>query len=319
MKAYILRDKKIKLEEVEIPKIGANQVLIKTKALSLNPVDYKVTQGAFNLETPRIVGHDVAGEVVAIGENVSHLKEGERVFGMVNIFKTGAFAEYVCVDSAIVSRIPEHLSYKEVAGIPCAGLTAWQAINEKINLRPNQTIFITGGGGGVAGYAIQFAKLKGASVITTASKDFDRIRSLGADYIINYKEKDVAKEVMRLTNDRGVDYIINNISSKDIEQYTSVLRYNGIIVGIAGIPKTYPFPPFTKAAGIIEVALGAVYTSGDVQQMQEIAQTGEQIASLIAEGKINPNITQEIVFNEIPKGLNRFAEGRSGGKMVVSL
>jgi len=317
MKAYILKDKKIKLEEVDVPKIESNQVLIKMKAASLNPVDYKITQGAFNLDTPRIIGHDVAGDITAIGKDVAHLTVGDRVFGMVNIFKTGAFAEYVCMDGGIVSRIPENVSYHEAASIPCAGLTAWQATNEKINLKPNQTIFITGGGGGVAGYAIQFATLKGATVITTASRDFDRIHQLGADYIIDYKKSDVVKEVLRLTHDKGVDYIINNISSKDIEKYTSVLRYNGIIVGIAGIPKEYPYAPFTKGAGVIEVALGAVYTAGDTRHFQEIARAGEKIANLIGEGKISPNITQEIAFYDIPKGLNWFAEGKSKGKMVV--
>lgn len=318
MKAYILNNKKINVEEIDIPEIGVNQVLIKMKAVSLNPVDFKISQGAFNLDTPRMVGHDVAGDIVARGKNVSHLAEGERVFGMVNIFQTGAFAEYVIMDSEIVSRIPKQVSYQEVAGIPCAGLTAWQAINEKINLRPNQTIFITGGGGGVAGYAIQFAKLKGATVITTASRDFDRIHKLGADYIIDYKKSDVVKEVMRLTHNKGVDYIINNVSSKDIEQYTPLLRYNGIIVGIAGIPKEYPYAPFAKAAGVIEVALGAVYKAGDTQHFEEIARTGEKIANLIADKKINPNITQEITFSEIPEVLNWFNEGKSRGKIVAS-
>ncbi|UII80341.1 zinc-binding dehydrogenase [Flagellimonas sp. CMM7] len=318
MKAYILRDKNIALEDVAVPEIGDNDVLIKTKAFSLNPVDYKVTQGAFGLETPRIIGHDIAGEVAAIGKNVSHIAVGDRIFGMVNIFKTGAFAEYVVMHSAIVSRIPEGLSYKDAAAISCAGLTAWQAIDQKINLQPGQTVFITAGGGGVGGYAIQFAKLKGANVITTASKDFERIRNLGADFIINYKENAIANEVMRITKDGGVDYIINCISGKDIEQYASLLRYNGIIVGIAGIPKTYPYAPFTKAAGIIEVALGAVYTSGDTQQFQEIARTGEHIANLIKEGKIKTNSTQEITFEEIKEGLQWFSEGKSSGKIVVT-
>lgn len=319
MKAYILESKKLELKEIAKPEIKANQVLIKTKAISLNPVDYKVTQGTFNLSTPRIVGIDVAGEVIETGKDVTEIKIGDSVFGMINIFETGSFAEYVAVDSEVLSIMPENLTFRDASTIPCAGVTAWQAINEKVNIRQGQTVFITAGGGGVGGFAIQFAKRLGAKVITSASKDFDRILKLGADYIINYKASDVADEIMQITNNKGVDYIINCISSTDIVRLAKVLRFNGVIVGITGIPGEYPYAPFSKAAGLIEVALVAAYTGGDKESLREVAIAGERIAELMVTGEVSANITKEFTFPQLNEGLQLFAESKSSGKIVVML
>lgn len=319
MKAYILHEKTLRLSEIETPTPQAHQVLIKAKAISLNPVDYKVTQGTFKLETPRVIGIDVAGEVTHVGSGVEGIQPGNRVCAMVNIFETGSFAELVCVDSAAVSKIPDTLDFAHAATIPCAGITAWQAIMEKINLRKGQTVFITAGGGGVGGFAIQFAKRMGATVITTASQDFERIQKLGADYIINYKESDIAQAVKDITQGQGADYMVNCISADDIVKHANILRFNGCIVGITGIPEKYPYAPFSKAAGLIEVALVAAYTGGDTNSLREVAVAGSQIATLMAEGKITANISQVFDFENLPLGLKLFAEGKSSGKIIVKV
>ena len=215
--------------------------------------------------------------------------------------------------------MPENLTFRDASTIPCAGITAWQAINEKVNIRQGQTVFITAGGGGVGGFAIQFAKQLGAKVITSASKDFDRIKKLGADYIINYKELDVATEIMQITNNKGVDYIINCISAANIVSLAHVLRFNGVIVGITGIPGEYPYAPFSKAAGLIEVALVAAYTGGDRESLREVAIAGESIAKLMAAGEVTANITKEFTFPQLNEGLQLFAESKSTGKIIVTL
>lgn len=318
MKAYILENKKLELKEISKPEIKANQVLIKTKAISLNPVDYKVTQGAFNLSTPRIVGIDVAGEVIETGKGVTGIKIGDSVFGMVNIFESGSFAEYVAVDSEVLSTMPMNLSFQDASTIPCAGITAWQAIMQKTHIRQGQTVFVTAGGGGVGGFAIQFAKRLGVTVITSASKDFERIKKLGADNIINYKESDVASEIMRITSNKGVDYIINCISAADIVSLAHVLRFNGVIVGITGIPREYPYAPFSKAAGLMEVALVAAYSGGDRESLREVAMAGERIAELMVTGEVSANISKEFTFAQLNEGLQMFAQSKSSGKIVVT-
>ncbi|PWJ40877.1 zinc-binding dehydrogenase [Sediminitomix flava] len=318
MKAYVLQVEGLKLKEINKPLIKSNQVMIATKAISLNPVDYKVTQGTFDLKRPITIGIDVAGEIVEIGDNVSSVKLGDRVCAMVNIFETGSFADFVVVDSEILTILPSDVSYLDASTIPCAGITAYQAIHEKVNIRSGQTVFITAGGGGVGGFAIQFAKQRGATVITSASGDFDRIRELGADYIINYKEEDISTKIMEITQGKGVDYFINSISASDIEKYAAILRFNGSIVGITGIPEKYPFIPFTKAAGISEVALVATYNTNDKDSLREVAKAGEQIAEWISKGEISTNITTEIRFEQIPEALEWFERGKTKGKVVVN-
>ncbi len=319
MKAFVLNEKKLELHAVAKPEIKANQVLIKTKSISLNPVDYKVTQGAFNLSTPRIIGIDVAGEVIEIGADVADIVVGDKVFGMVNIFETGSFAEFVAMDSEALSLMPEGLSYQDAATLPCAGITAWQAIMEKINLRKGQTIFITSGNGAVGNFAIQLAKFKGATVITSASKNFEELKSLGADYVIDYKQTDVKEGILSVTNGKGVDYIINSRSGVDIEQLAEALRFNGAIVGIAGIPKQYPFKPFTKAAGVSEVALVAAYSGGDKESLREISLAGKQLADLVASKAVKTSINTVLGFEQIPHGLELISKGEADGKIVIHL
>ena len=318
MKAYILNDKQLVLQKTQKPELKANQILVKTRAVSLNPVDYKVIRGAFNLPTPRIIGIDVAGEVVEIGKDVDNFKTGNRVCAMVNIFETGSFADYVAIDANVASKLPDEISYEDASTIPCAGITAWQAINDKINLQAGQMVFITGGNGGVGSFAIQFAKRKGAKVITTASKNFEYLKKLGADFIINYKEDDIAEKVMIFTKGNGVDYFINSVSAQDIEQYASLLRFNGTIIGITGIPDKYPFTPFSKAAGMAEVALIAAYTGGDKESLKEVALAGEQLAELIADGTIKTSVSKTVTFEQLPAALQLLAEEKVNGKIVVS-
>lgn len=171
----------------------------------------------------------------------------------------------------------------------------------------------------MGGYAIQFAKKKGAYVITSASKDFERISKLGADEIINYKKQDVLEEVLKRTENRGVDFMIDSISKENIAQHREMLRFNGMIVGITGLPEKYLYPPFSKAAGMVEVALVAAYTNGDNSILTEIAAVGSEIAHGIAEGKYETNIGCTIDFKDIPEGLDKLSGGRISGKLVAIL
>lgn len=323
MKAWILKEinseKKLVLENIDEPSIKQNEVKIKVKAISLNPVDYKVTQGAFNLSTPSVVGIDAAGEIVKIGKNVSNeLKVGDKVFSLINIYDTGSFAEFVSVDSSAISKMPLGLSFEDASTIPCAGITAWQAIMNKINIKAGHRVYISAGGGGVGNFAIQLAKLKGAEVITTASKDFNRLKNFGADHIINYKEESVYDKIMQITNNEGVEHSINMVPSSRLDD-TKFIRHNGSFVCITGLLQEAPFPPFTKALTIAEVAIVAAYTSGDKKSLLELAKDGEKIAELLKEGKLKSVITSEINFDDLNKELEKIADGHVSGKIVVKM
>ena len=323
MKAWILEQIKtpelLQLKEVSKPVINENEVLIETRALSLNPVDYKITQGAFNLPTPRCIGVDVSGVVVETGGKVTSLTKGDRVCGLVNIFKAGGFAEYVPVDAGVLTKLPEDLSFEDASVIPCAGITAWQACVQKINIRPGQIIFIASGGGGVGSFAIQLAKQQGAKVITAASKEHERLKALGADVVIDYHKTDVVKEVIRLTDGRGVDYILGMVSSVHTAGLAPMLRFNGCMVCITGLPQAYPFPSFTKSYGMQEVALIAAYSGGDQQSLTELAEAGTSLARLLSERKLTASILEKFSFGDLSQGLHKLAQGHASGKIVVVL
>ena len=319
MKAWIFNKEKIEIKDIDKPILLENEVLIKTKAISLNPVDYKITKGAFGLSTPRVIGIDVAGVIEEVGSNCNKELLKKRVIALVDIFTSGSFSEYVRVDKNIITEIPNEVTFEEASTIPCAGVTAYQAVKEKINIRKKQTVFITVGNGSVGKFAIQLAKLQGAKVIVSANSDIEKLKEIGADYIIDYKNEDIHDRVNEITNNKGVDYIVDMLSSDNISENVDLLRFNGSIVGITGIPETYPFEPFTKAAGLIEVALAAAYLDRDEDSLKEISIAASELLELVKEKKIKLDISNVIKFEEIDTYLNSFEDNSVKGKIVVKL
>src|SRR5690606_32904139 len=158
----------------------------------------------------------------------------------------------------------------------------------------------TSGGGAVGGFAIQLAKMKGAKVITTASTNLDRIYKLGADHIIDYTTENIHERVMEITRGEGVEVVIDMISPKSAEENSQLLRYNGALVTIAGRLKENPFPGFSKAIVLVEIAIGGVYPAGDERSLRELGAAGKQMAEWIAEGKISAMITESMMFEKLP-------------------
>jgi NADPH:quinone reductase len=321
MKAWILNqtntDELLQLQEVDAPVCRPHEVKIRMMAASLNPVDYKLTRGAFGLPLPRVVGIDAAGIITEVGAEAGNWRVGDPVFGLVDIFSTGSFAEYVCLDGRAASSLPYGLSFEAASTLPCAGITAWQAIWSRLPLQSGQRVFISAGGGAVGGFAIQLAKMKGAEVITSASKHFDRIRTLGADHIVDYKNEQVADRVKEITAGEGVEHVIDAVSGVSAAQHCELVRYGGSLTCVAGRPKEYPLPPFTRAVSIAEIALGAVYRHGDPRSLAEISAAGRFLATLMVEKKLNPMISRTIGFGEIPEGLRAVSRFEANGKIVV--
>jgi NADPH:quinone reductase-like Zn-dependent oxidoreductase len=220
----------LKLVDCDVPEPADGEVLIKVHATSLNYRDHAVVTGKYFggvLQRDTVPLSDGAGEVVKIGANVSRFQEGDRVAGCffqgwvdgvpdptrlmaLGSPADGMLAEYVVLHEDGVVGIPEHLSYEEAACLPCAGLTAWNALMESGSIRAGQTMLALGTGG-VSIFALQFAKMSGARVIITSSDDNKLVRAkeLGADDTINYKSTpDWDEEVMKLTNGRGVDHVV---------------------------------------------------------------------------------------------------------------
>lgn len=198
MKAYLLnrygKKEKLQLTNIAEPIVGQKDVLVQVYATAVNLLDSKIKAGEFKLflpyKFPLTLGHDAAGVVVKIGSGVKQFKVGDEVYARPSDHRIGTFAEYISMNENDVALKPKNLTMEEATSIPLVGLTAWQALVEKANLKKGQKIFIQAGSGGVGTFAIQLAKHLGATVATTTSTaNVDLVKSLGADIVIDYKKK----------------------------------------------------------------------------------------------------------------------------------
>ncbi len=302
------------------PQMAADEIVIKVHALGLNPVDFKLVEhhnSAWNY--PHILGLDAAGEIVDVGSNnPKNFKIGERVFFHSDLSKDGVFAEYAKSKYNNVARIPDKVTYEEAAAILCSGLTAYQAIYRKFSLTGKKNILIHAGAGGVGTIAIQLAKLAGLSVITTVSEHKkDIVKSLGADFIIDYKNENVDEQISKITDGAGVDVIINDIGNPEAD--LPRLAYNGNLICILNTPDITHYNLSEHGQGVAALNLGGVHQSGYVNQLNDLSVMAESLADLIADNKLDPVITKIIDFSEIPEGLTELSNHKTIGKIIATL
>lgn len=323
MKALLLQrsgpDRLLSLQEVPSPLPGPGEVRLRVRFSSLNPVDYKYARSGSGLSLPHVLGADAAGEIEAIGEGVSGWSLGDRVMALTNVFRWGGFAEQVIVDARVLSRLPAQLPLQQAGALPCAGLTAWQAVHQKLHLQAGQTVLISAAGGGVGRFAVQMARRVGARVIGTASHQPDQLKALGADAVINYRQEDVAERVLALTDRRGVDAVIDLVSSESATALTHLLRHNGAIVSVVGRPVQGGLPPWGRAISWHDLALGFAYQHGDGDNLRDLARGGELLAGWVACGEIDPQISRSVDLVDVPEALRQMETGTTQGKVVVRL
>lgn len=323
MKALLLHtpgpDYALTLAEVDKPEPGPGEVRLRVAASSINPVDYKFARSGAGLALPHVPGVDAAGTIDAVGPDAGDWQPGQRVIAVTNLYRWGGFAEYVIVDARVLSRIPDSLSFERAAAIPCAGLTAWQAVHQKLHLRAGQTVLVTAAGGGVGGFVVQMARRAGARVIATASREPERVRALGADLVLDYRAGDVAQQVMDATGGRGVDAVIDLVSAGSAAALLPVLRHNGAIVCVVGRPADSQLPAWGKAISVQDVALGFAYQHGDGDNLREIGRAGEIVAGWVADGLVDPVITRTVSLEQAPHALREAEAGATQGKVVIRI
>jgi NADPH:quinone reductase-like Zn-dependent oxidoreductase len=211
--------KVLQIMDVETPIPNDNEVLIRVRAASVNPLDWR-------LKTRR-PGVDVAGEVVAVGKRVSQFKPGDAVFGTCR----GAFAEYACTSEAALVSKPDNLTFEQAACVPIAGLTALQGLRDKGDLQPGQKVLINGAAGGIGTFAVQIAKSLGAEVAGVCStKNVEMVRSLGADLVVDYTREDFTN------SGRHYDLLLDNVGNRTLSAFRRVMTPRGRCV-MAGAPK----------------------------------------------------------------------------------
>lgn len=332
MKAYILdryaKKGALRLGERPDPALRDTDVLIEVYAAGLNQLDSKIRDGEFKpilpYRPPLVLGHDVAGKVVRVGPNARRFKVGDAVYARPRDRRIGTFAEFIAVDEADVALKPANLTMEEAASIPLVGLTAWQVLVKRADLKPGQKVLIHAGSGGVGTVAIQLAKHLGATVATTASAaNADLVRSLGADVFIDYKTQDFAKILS------GYDVVLNSLDGDTLERSLDVLRPGGKLISISGPPD----PAFAKAQGlnaILKLVLGVL--SGKIRRKAAakgidysflfMRADGEQlgrITALIEAGDIRPVLDRTFAFADLNAAFAYIETGRAKGKVVVTV
>jgi NADPH:quinone reductase-like Zn-dependent oxidoreductase len=211
--------KVLEVRDLDRPFPKDNEVLVQVRAASVNPLDWRM-----KTERP---GVDVAGEIVAVGKNVTQFKPGDAVFGGGK----GTFAEYACARESKLAPKPESVSFEQAAAVPIAGMTALQALRDKGHLQPGQKVLINGASGGIGTFAVQLAKFFGAHVTGVCStNNLEMVRLLGADRVIDYTREDFTEDIERY------DLLLDNVGNRELSAMKRVLRPNGKCV-IAGAPK----------------------------------------------------------------------------------
>ena len=227
------------------PLAGPGQVVVDVAAASVNGADWRVRAGQYgNAQFPLILGRDFSGTVAAVGEGVHDLKLGDAVFGVLEAGREGAYAEKLAIAAAIIAKKPDAVSHPEAAAVALAGLTAVISIETTLKLTRGETILIQGGAGGVASFAIQFAKHIGARVITTASAaNLDYVHGLGADEVIDYNAQHFTRAVS------GCDAVFDTVGGEIAQKSFAVLRPGGRAAFIASGAQA-PTPERSDVTGL---------------------------------------------------------------------
>ncbi len=297
------------IRNVDKPAPKENEVLIEVKAISINPVDYKVRQIEDVLtmicqaSCPLVLGWDIAGTVSAVGSKVTQFALGDKVFGMVNFPGVGnAYAEYVAAPADHLAKMPANISFEEAAAATLAALTALQVLEGKV--KKGDRVLIHAGSGGVGHYAIQIAKHYGAHVLTTCSaRNKDFVMSLGADEHIDYRTQafeEVAKDI---------DFVLDSMSGETLTKSLKVMKSGGTIISLPG-------PDFPEG-----VAEEAKERNIDISFML-VASSGEgmnKLSELLGSGAIKSHVSKTFPFIDLDDAHQAVESGRTVGKVVVTV
>ncbi len=321
MKAVIYRNygspEVLRLEEVEKPVPGDDQVLIQVRAASVNPYDWHFMRGSprvirvlTGIGRPRFhgLGADIAGEVMAAGPKVTQFKPGDAVYGMGR----GAFAEFACIDESHLAIKPQDMTFAQAASIPIAGLTALQAVRDKARVQPGQRVLINGAAGGVGTFAVQMAKWMGAEVAGVCStRNLELVRSLGADHVIDYTREDFT------TGSRRYNAILECVGNRPFSTARSVLTSDGAYVGIGGGgPDRSSISLF---GGMLKNTALSWFASQKLTGMMAKANTADLdiISGLVTSGKLTPVIDRQYRLEEVPDAMRYIETGHARGKVVI--
>ncbi len=308
----------LRCEEIEKPVPKPNQVLLKIRAASLNPLDWHYMRGEpyivriiLGLGHPKFtgLGMDVAGEIEAIGAQITQFKPGDAVFGSCR----GAFAEYACTSEAALITKSENVTFEQAAGVRVAAFTALQGLRDKGHIQPGQKILINGASGGVGTFAIQIAKWYGAEVTGVCStRNLELVRSLGADHVIDYTREDFT------TSQNWYDIILDCVGNHSLPACRQVLQPNGRLVMAGGEAGKWMLAAIGRT-----ITAKAISTFSSQKLLSLLAHPSKDDLQLLSELMKNDKITTVIdrcySLSETPEAMRYLEERHARGKVVIVL
>jgi NADPH:quinone reductase-like Zn-dependent oxidoreductase len=313
MRAYILEEfggiDRLLLKDINIPEIADDQVLIKVKAISINPVDVRTRAGSamaqlLKQDMPLILGWDIAGQVLSIGANVTKFKVDDQVFGMVNFLGHGkGYAEYIAAPETHLAKIPSNTNFEEAAAATLSALTAWQFLVHEAKIKSGDKILIQAASGGVGHYAVQIAKHFGAYVIgVSSSKNKDFVLSLGADEHISYDKQEVTDVIS------NADIVVDAFAFDSLYKSIKIAKQGGLIISL--------LPMISE--DVIEKA-----KEKNVNIFYSLVKSNEadiqSIAKLLETGAIKSHISTTFPFDKMGKAHLAMESGKTVGKIIVKV
>ncbi|MEG9550427.1 MULTISPECIES: NADP-dependent oxidoreductase [Streptomyces griseus group] len=319
----------VRAGEVPDPEVGADDVLVKIHAASVNPLDLKLRDGAFKAflpyRLPLVLGNDLAGTVVRVGPAVTRFAVGDEIYARPDKDRIGTFAELIAVHQDDVAIKPATLTMEEAASLPLVALTAWQALVERAQVQPGQKVLIHAGAGGLGTIAVQLARALGAHVAATASTaKADLVKELGADVVVDYRKQDFETVL------DGYDVVLDSLGGENLAKSLRVLKPGGKAIGVAGPPDA----AFARELGlnpILRIVMSALsFTTRRRAKRRGVTYsflfmkagggTLREFARLVDAGKIRPVVDRVFPFDQTPKAMEYVEKGRAkAGKVVISM
>lgn len=306
MKAAIIKDygQAVKISEVDKPLLDDKSVMIEVHAASVNPIDNLVRAGYMKdmmpIAFPYVMGYDVSGRVVEVGKDVKTIKVGDEVYARPNQNQAGSLSEYNVVLEEEVALKPKNISHSQAASLPLAGLTAMQALTSKGKLQAGQRVLIHAGSGGVGTLAIQMAKHLGAHVaVTTSQANFQLVKDLGADVLIDYKSEAFEERL------EDYDLVLDTMGGEILNKSFKVLKKGGHLVSIKG----------QDSQGLADqygVNFQAFFMWPSGQMLSEISR-------MVADETLRPVVDRQYDFKDVQKAYDYLQEGHAKGKVVVNI
>ncbi len=311
----------LQLQEIDKPVVNDDDILVRVRAVGANPYDWHFMRGKpymvrlfSGLFKPKGngMGVDLAGQVEAVGKNVTQFRPGDEVFGELPMMRS-AFAEYVCVSEDSVELKPANLTFEQAAAVPMAGFTALQGLRDKGQIQPGHKVLINGASGGVGTFAVQIAKSFGAEVTGVCStRNVDMVRSIGADQVIDYTQDDFTQSGQRY------DLMFDNVGNRSLSDCRRVLSPRGVYVTV-GAPVGGDW--IGPQIWLFKVLLASLV--GSRKMVSFLAKPNKEdllvLKELLEAGKVTPVIDRHYKLSEVPEAIRYLEEGHAQGKVVITV